>query len=180
MNTIDTIYLRETAAKLEMIADKLDIAISKVEGKGLDTKVDMDMTDVRCPVKNEEYGQHYTADECECGTPGCAAGWLAIALEAEATNMEWTDGRYKVGLELGVSLGSLASISPKVWGNPWGGDVFESAEAWDVPRGVLFPPEAISKKLRDVSDRLYSLDDKLGHTRGISYERLGEEAERLL
>lgn len=140
------------ADKFRALADKVDAAIALLPDCGLE----MHFYSINVPLHNGKYDA--THSRASCGTVGCAAGWLAVALNACADpkneGEEYLDGIDATDQFLGLNLKKWARLNPQIWGE--NSRVWSDFAAWDETSGE-FPPARISQKFREVAERLDSL-----------------------
>ena len=105
-------------------------------------------------------------EEHHCGTTHCHAGWYLLAkrwdlkskfLPGEPYGNLWCyeDGITEMENDLGCSVSYWAEKNAKIWGNPHGGKVFFSSQAF--------------------GDDCTTLDDVVGHWRGVHKRLLDKE-----
>ena len=87
----------------------------------------------------------------DCNTPGCVAGWFAVALRAQSSNKE-VGGRFTDGVKafrdfMEYDFPTNREIK-KVW--MWVDDMFYECRAWGMPFGT-FSPGVLVRKLRAVA-----------------------------
>ena len=112
--------------------------------------------------KRNDNGNFWTGEwENDCGTPGCAAGWIAGALKAEWRGREgYRDGIEAVDAFLGFRLREdFAQKYADLWGNSEGHEIFAHGRGWGQTSDV-FPPTVLVNHLRAVAGRI---EESLGN-----------------
>lgn len=71
-----------------------------------------------------------------CGTPLCHAGWYSVARAPLRKDADWQDVADLLARDLGFAgfraLLHWAHTNADIWGNKYGGSMFDSAHAFDV------------------------------------------------
>lgn len=116
-------------------------------------RVKMPETIIYARIANGKYTGEWDQD---CGSPGCAAGWCAVALHAYCPCSRYTsyfDGYDAVDKYFGFSLNDWADSNRELWGNDSGYYVWSANAAWNQDSAV-FPPQVLVDHLRAVARRI--------------------------
>ena len=112
-------------------------------------------------IRNNEVDMS-SVDEPFCGTVGCFSGLISIVADDILELKEiYLFSRYnfyswKVALYdfLECDFSRWAEHNPKIWGNAYGGHMFESAKAFGKNHGDILSHDEIINHLRNALDRL--------------------------
>ena len=117
----------------------------------------------------------------ECGTIACHAGWYALAKVEDETSLRVSKAAFEaptLGYDDGKSLEFYGGVKhmakdlgfgttrelrawaynhPKLWGNHYGGKLFESAETFGKEAGTILSVKDIAEHWLGVADRIEAL-----------------------
>lgn len=90
-----------------------------------------------------------------CGTPGCHAGWAAVALKVSGNSYQAGAKALAeyLGFDSDDDLKAYMKHRPHIWGNEHGYGMFCSCIAFDEPSGE-FPLSVIIRHWEKVAERL--------------------------
>jgi hypothetical protein len=98
---------------------------------------------------------HKTVINPNCNTPGCHAGWAAIALGAKGNSFQV--GMKALATHLGflnlIELRAWAKNNPDIWGNPYGKFMFQDGYAFGQKSNV-FSVDVLINHWQAVGERL--------------------------
>lgn len=117
--------------------------------------------------------------EPECGTPGCHAGWIAIAL-AEDIGHNYVQGIDILQDLFGCNVRIWAESEAKIWGNSFGYNMFCGSEAFGQIDNA-FPATVLVDHWQGVFDRLLDrCERELIYLYETSYATWDEDREALI